>query len=267
MNAQQTTSVPSLQINEGGSARNRDRKQESDPDQNGYVFNCIHESTPLTLNVVGRPVFVNHYYAGEGFIPVTSKKLNKLDECEVSTESSLRNTQPQGMEREYREYSQNLRITQQQNETERRQVQRHGNAAFHSNLQEDSRDSLRMIPVLRKAEPIQKERNVNRGIHSEFIEHSQQSLGALNVGKSRVQATDQMNTQHIPLTGYENFCQELQTYPVSRDPMTVQPTGVDNVSSSTILDLPNVNKTYLHLCFQIQAPITSIITTKYIRQK
>ena len=82
---------------------------------------------------------------------------------------------------------------------------------------------------------------MNRGIHSEFIEHSQQSLGALNVGKSRVQAADQMSTRHILLTGYENFLQELQTYPVSRDPMTVQLTGVGNVSSSTILDLPNVN--------------------------
>ena len=82
---------------------------------------------------------------------------------------------------------------------------------------------------------------MNRGIHSEFVEHSQQSLGALNFGKSRVQAADQMSTRHIPLTGYENFHQELQTYPVSRDPMTVQPTGVDNVSSSTILDLPNIN--------------------------
>ena len=82
---------------------------------------------------------------------------------------------------------------------------------------------------------------MNRGIHSKFIEHSQQFLGALNVGKSRVQATDQMNTRHIPLTGYKNFRQELQTYPVSRDPMTVQPTGVDNVSSSVLLDLPNIN--------------------------
>ena len=54
---------------------------------------------------------------------------------------------------------------------------------------------------------------MNRGIHSELIEHSQQSLGALNVGKSRVQATDQMNTGHIPLTGYENFHQELQNVP------------------------------------------------------
>ena len=82
---------------------------------------------------------------------------------------------------------------------------------------------------------------MNSCIHSEFIEHSQQSLGALNIGKSRVQATDQMNTRHIPLTGCENFCQELQMYPVSRDPMTVQPTGVENVSSSAILDLPNIN--------------------------
>ena len=98
-----------------------------------------------------------------------------------------------------------------------------------------------MTPASRRNDVVQKERNVNRGIHSKFMEHSQQSLEALNVGKSRVQATDQMNTRHIPLTGYENFRQELQTYPVSRGPMTVQPTGVDNVSSSAILDLPNVN--------------------------
>ena len=98
-----------------------------------------------------------------------------------------------------------------------------------------------MTPVSRKTDAVQKERNVIRGIHSKFIEHSQQSLGTLNVGKSRVQATDQMSTRHIPLTGYENFRQELQTYPVSRDPMTVQLTGLDNVSSSALLDLPNVN--------------------------
>ena len=52
---------------------------------------------------------------------------------------------------------------------------------------------------------------------------------------------DQINTRQIPLMGYENFHQELQTYPVARDPMTVQPTGVDNISSSALLDLPNVN--------------------------
>ena len=194
VNAQQTTSAPNLQINESGGAHERDRKQESDPDENGYVINCIHENRPFTVNAVGRPVFVNHYYAGEAFIPVTNKKLIKLDECDVSTESSLRNTQPQGIECEFREHSQNLRITRQPDEAERGQVQQHGNAAVHSDLWEDSQNSLRMTPVSRRNDAVQKERNVNRGIHSEFIEHSQQSLGALNIGKSRVQATDQMNT-------------------------------------------------------------------------
>ena len=238
VNAQQTTSVPSLQIN-GNSGTCE--KQESDPDQNGYVFNCIHENRPFTVNDVGRPVFVNHYYTWEAFIPVTSKKLIKLDECDVSTEISLKNAQPQGMERESREHSQNSRIIQQMGKAEREQPQRHRNAAIHSDLREDSQNSLRMTPISRKTEAIQKESNANQGIHSEFVEHSQQSLGALNVGKSRVQATDQMTTCHIPLTGYENFRQELQMYPVSRGPMTVQPTGVGNVSSSAILDLPNVN--------------------------
>ena len=125
VNAQQTTSVPNLQITENRSAREGDRipKQEGDPDQNGYVLNCFHESRPLTLHDIGRPVFVNHYYVGEAFIPVTSKKLIKLDECDVSTENSLRNAQPQGMERKYREHSQNSRITQQQNKAGRGQVQ------------------------------------------------------------------------------------------------------------------------------------------------
>ena len=82
-------------------------KQEGDPNHNDYVLNCIHENRPLTLNDVARPVFVNHYYAGEAFIPATSKKLIKLDECDVSTENSLRNVQQQGTEHEYREHSQN----------------------------------------------------------------------------------------------------------------------------------------------------------------
>ena len=244
VNKQQTVNVPNLQITENGGTRERDKllKQEGDPNHNDYVLNCIHENRPLTLNDVARPVFVNHYYAGEAFIPVTSKKLIKLDECDVSTENSLRNIQQQGAEHKYKEHSQNSGITQQQTRIEKGQVQQNEhNRDLHSDLREDSRNSLRMMPVSRKTETIQKERNVNRGIHSKFTEHSQQSLGTLKIGRSRVQATDQINTQQIPLTGYENFRQELQTYPVSRDPMTVQPTGVDNVSSSALLDLPNIN--------------------------
>ena len=238
VNAQQTTSVPSLQTN-GNSGTCE--KQESEPDQNGYVFNCIQENRPFTVNDVGRLVFVNHYYAGEAFIPVTSEKLIKLDECDVSTEISLKNAQPQGVDRESREHSPNSQIIQHTSEAEREQVQQQGNAAAHHNLREDSRNSLRRTSISQNTEVLQKTSNTDRGIHSEFIEHSQKSLGALNVGKSRVQAADQMTTRHTPLTGYENFRRELQTYPVSRDPMTVQPTGVGNVSSSAILDLPNIN--------------------------
>ena len=92
VNVQQMTSAPNLQIDDNGGAHERDRKQESDPKENGYVINCIHEGRPFTVNDVGRPVFVNHYYAGEAFIPATCKKLIKLDECDVSTETSFKKT-------------------------------------------------------------------------------------------------------------------------------------------------------------------------------
>ena len=123
VNEQQMTSVPSLQINDKGGAHERVRKRESDPEENGYVINCIHENRPFTVNDVGRPVFVNHYYAGETFIPVTNKKLIKPDECDVSTEVSLRNVQPQAIERDFGEHSRNSRIIQQTGEAERVQVQ------------------------------------------------------------------------------------------------------------------------------------------------
>ena len=87
------------------------------------------------MNDVARPVFVNHYYVGEAFIPATSKKLIKLDKCDVSTENSLRNVQQQGAEREYREHSQNSRMAQQQTRIEKGQVQQNGhNRDLHSDL-------------------------------------------------------------------------------------------------------------------------------------
>ena len=202
-----------MQTKESGGEYERDRKQERDPEENGYVINCIHENRPFTVNDVGRPVFVNHYYAGEAFIPVTNKKLMKLDECDVSTEISLKNAQPQGMEREFREHSQKLRIIQQMGKAEREQVHRHGNAAIHSDLREDSKNSLRMTSVSRNTEALQKTSNANRGIHGEFIEHSQQLLRTLNVGKSRVQAADQMNTGHIPLTGIRKLSSGIANIP------------------------------------------------------
>ena len=178
MNTQQTVSVPNPHITENGGTLDSERdklpKQESDPNHNDYVLNCIHENRPLTLNDVARPVFMNHYYAGEAFTTATSKKLIKLDKCDVLTENSVRNVQQQGTEREYSEHSQNLQITQQQTRIEKGQVQQNEhNRDFHSDLREDLRNSLRMAPVSRKTETIQREKNINRGIHSEFTEHSQ----------------------------------------------------------------------------------------------
>ena len=142
MNTQQTASVPNSQITGSGgtldSQRDKLLKQEGDPNPNDYVLNCIHENRPLTLNDVSRPVFVNLYYAGEVFRPVTSKKLIKLDECDMSTENSLRNVQQQSTECKYREHSQNSRMAQQQTRIEKGQVQQNGhNRDLHSNLRED----------------------------------------------------------------------------------------------------------------------------------
>ena len=58
------------------------------------------------------------------------------------------------------------------------------------------------------------------------------------MGKSQLEATDRVNLQQVQLTGYEQFPQEVQTYPVYREPVTVQPTSHDN--NSALLDLPNV---------------------------
>ena len=190
VNTQQRASVSNLRITENGgtqgSERNELPKQEDDPNDNDYVLNCFHENKPFTLNDVARPVFLNHYYAGEALIPATSKKLIKLDECDVSTENLLRNAQQHGIAREYREHSQNSWITHQQTGIDHQQVQQNEHSRdLHSDLRRGSQNSLRLAPVSQKAETIQKEKNINRGIHSKFTEHSQQSLGTLNIGRSR----------------------------------------------------------------------------------
>ena len=92
------TGPPLSQGNSNGNAasdpekKGRDRLPECD--STDYVMNCIHEGRPLTD--IARPIFVNHYYAGEPLIPVTSKKIIRLDECDVWTENSARNLQLQG---------------------------------------------------------------------------------------------------------------------------------------------------------------------------
>ena len=67
----------------------RGRLPGHDPMHSGYAMNFVYKGRPLSMNDIKRPVFVNHYYAGEPLIPLTSKRLIKLDECdEMSTDSS-----------------------------------------------------------------------------------------------------------------------------------------------------------------------------------
>ena len=118
------------------------------------------------------------------------------------------------------------------------------NRGIHSEFPEQSRNSLKVPRITQEVDEHLQINNTQRhkGVfHSELREPSQHSLGTLNVGRARVQATDRVDTQQVPLTGYENFQQEVQAYPVSRKPLTVQPTVVNNTANSTILDLPNIN--------------------------
>ena len=57
-----------------------------------------------------------------------------------------------------------------------------------------------------------------RGFHSEFVGPSHHLLGTLNVGRSRVQAVGRVDPHQVPLMGYKNIPQEMQAYPVSREP-------------------------------------------------
>ena len=80
---------------ENGGDRLPTHNENSFPE--GYVRNCIQEGRQLSLNDVARPVFVNHYYAGEPIVPGMNKRYIRLEECDVSLESVVGIQQPQAM--------------------------------------------------------------------------------------------------------------------------------------------------------------------------
>ena len=80
---------------ENGGDRLPTHNENSFPE--GYVRNCIQEGRQLSLNDVARPVFMNHYYAGEPIVPLMNKRYIRFDECDVSSESAVGIQQPQSM--------------------------------------------------------------------------------------------------------------------------------------------------------------------------
>ena len=106
------------------------------------------------------------------------------------------------------------------------------NTEFHSEFPEQSRNLLKDT-VQGKGGHTQ-----TNGVHSKYREPSRHSPDTMNVGKSRVQAANCVDPQQVPLIGYEQYPQEVQTYLVARELVNVQPMHTND--NSALLDLPKV---------------------------
>ena len=84
-----TNVVPGLEENTRISARHHNTK-------------IFPEGYQLALNEAARPVFVNHYYAGEAVVSGTNKRYIRLEDCDVLSESKQ---QTQAVNRESTEHS------------------------------------------------------------------------------------------------------------------------------------------------------------------
>ena len=172
-----------------------------------------------------------------------NKRYIRLDECDVSSESALGNQLPQAMNHKFPEHLRESLAMQHPTSSAMRvgsliseHLQECSNRIY-SEFPEQSWNSLKE-PVQERGEHPQPNKEHQGGVHSEFREASQHSLGTLNVCRSRVQAANHVDPQQVPLMGYEQYPQEMQAYPVAREPVNVQPVVTSN--SSALLDLPNV---------------------------
>ena len=106
------------------------------------------------------------------------------------------------------------------------------NIGFHSKFPEQSRNLLK--------DTVQgiSDHSQTNGVHSIYREPSRHSSDTMNIGRSRVQGASHVDPQQVPLTGYGQYPQEVQTYPVAREPVNVQPMPTND--NSALLDLPNV---------------------------
>ena len=204
----QTRTVPQNRRDDSSNLTSGPKENGGDrlPSHSGKSF---PEGYQLSLNDVARPVFVNHYYAEEPLIPVMNKRYIRLDECDISSESIVGIQQMQGLNHEFTEHSweslavqrPTTNVTNTGTLTSER-LQEHNNR-FHSEFPEQLQNSPK-DPVQERSDHLQL-----NGLQGEFREVSQHSLGTLNIGRSRVQAASRVDPQQIPLTGYEQYPQEI----------------------------------------------------------
>ena len=78
----QARAIPQSRRGDNGNPMSGPEENGGDrlPTQNEKSFPDCYQ---LSLNDVARPVFVNHYYAGEPLVPVMNKRYIRLDERDV----------------------------------------------------------------------------------------------------------------------------------------------------------------------------------------
>ena len=154
-----TSFVPGLEENTRGNTRH-------------HSINVLPEGYQLALNETARPVFVNHYYAGEALVPGMNKKYIRLDDCDVLSECVAGIQQMQAVNRKSAEHSrESLTIRRPSTKaknvvttTPERQIPQ--NVELHSEFPEQSQNSLKDV-VQRKTNYPQ-----TGGTHSEYREPS-----------------------------------------------------------------------------------------------
>ena len=70
-----------------------------------HNIKVLPEGYQLALNETVRPVFVNHYNAGEAVVSGTNRRYIRLDDCDVLSESVQGIQQTQAVDRKFIEHS------------------------------------------------------------------------------------------------------------------------------------------------------------------
>ena len=70
-----------------------------------HNIKVLPEGYQLALNETVRPVFMNHYYAGEAVVSGTNRRYIRLDDCDVLSESVQGIQQTQTVDHEFIEHS------------------------------------------------------------------------------------------------------------------------------------------------------------------
>ena len=104
------TDISSERLSERNDGANIAQGFESNTRTNVRQHNIkvLPEGYQLALNETVRPVFVNHYYAGEAVVSGTNRRYIRLDDCDVLSESVQGIQQMQAVNCEFIEYSREL---------------------------------------------------------------------------------------------------------------------------------------------------------------